>query len=60
MEAKQLILKALEDLPEGASLEEAMERISLLYKVENGIQQAERGEWVDQEQARQQMKKWFE
>lgn len=36
METKQQILKAIERLPDDASVEDALERFYLLYKIENG------------------------
>jgi len=59
VETKQQILKAIEDLPEDARVEDALERLYLLYKVERGIQQADRGELISQEEVRQRMAKWL-
>lgn len=58
METKQRILKAMEELPEDASIEDAIERLYLLYKIDRGISQADRGELVSQEEARQRMARW--
>ena len=43
MEAKQQVLKVIEDLPDDAGVEEALDRLYLLYKVERGLRQADRG-----------------
>ena len=59
METKQQILKAIEDLPDDASVEDALDRIYLLYKIERGLGQADRGELITQEEARQRMAKWL-
>jgi predicted transcriptional regulator len=59
METKQQILKAIEELPDDASVEDALERLYLLYKIEKGIRQAEGGELVSQEEARRRMSKWL-
>jgi hypothetical protein len=59
VETKQQILKAIEDLPEDARVEDALDRLYLLYKVERGIQQADRGELISQEGVRQRMAKWL-
>ena len=59
METKQQILKAIEELPEDASVEDAIERLYLLYKIEKGLRQAERGDLISQEDARQPMAKWL-
>ena len=59
MEAKQQILKAMEQMPDDASVEDALERLYLLYKIERGLQQADRGELISQEEARQRMARWL-
>ena len=37
MTVKEQVLKVVQELPQDASIEEAMERLYLLYKVEQGI-----------------------
>jgi hypothetical protein len=59
MTTKQQILKALEELPDDASVEDALERLYLLYKVETGIRQADAGELISQKEARERMAKWL-
>ena len=59
METKQQILKAIEQMPDDASVEDALERLYLLYKIERGLQQADRGELLSQEEARQRMARWL-
>ncbi len=59
MDTKQRILKAVEDLPDDAQIEDALDRLYLLYKVERGLQQADRGELISQEQVRERMAKWL-
>lgn len=59
MDTKQQILKAIEELPENAKIEDALERLYLLYKVERGIEQADSHELITQEEARQRMAKWL-
>lgn len=59
MTNKAQIIKALEQLPDDASIEDAMERLYILYKVERGIRQADAGLKVSQEEARERMKRWL-
>ena len=59
MGTKQQILKAIENLPEDASVEDAIDRLYLLYKIDKGIRQADRGELLSQDEARQRMAKWL-
>ena len=60
MSTKDQIMKAIQELPEDATVEDAMERLYLLYKVERGIEQADAGHKVSQEEARRRMTKWLE
>ena len=59
MDTKQQILKAIEELPENAKVEDALERLYLLYKTERGIERADSGELISQEEARQRMARWL-
>jgi hypothetical protein len=56
---KRQILKAIEELPDGAGVEDALDRLYLLYKVEKGLRQAESGELISQEEVRRRMAKWL-
>jgi hypothetical protein len=59
MTKKSRILEPLADLPEDAEVEDAIERLYLLYKIEKGVEQADRGEKVTQEEARARMARWL-
>ncbi|MEX2491135.1 MAG: hypothetical protein WD425_05175 [Nitrospirales bacterium] len=59
MDTKQQILKAVEELPDNASVEDAIDRLYLLYKIEKGLRQADCGELISQEEARQRMARWL-
>jgi predicted transcriptional regulator len=52
---KELMRDAVENLPPDATVEEAMERLYLLAKIEHGLEQAEAGETVTHEEARHQL-----
>ncbi|OHB98774.1 MAG: hypothetical protein A2W74_03040 [Planctomycetes bacterium RIFCSPLOWO2_12_38_17] len=56
---KEKIINSLRDLPEKTTVEEAMERLYLLAKIEKGIKQADEGECVSHEEAKEKMKKWL-
>ncbi len=49
---KERVLDAVRDLPEDATVEDAMERLYFLAKVEEGVRQADAGETVSHEEAR--------
>ena len=59
MGTKQQMLKAIEELPDDAGVEEALDRLYLLYKVERGLRQADRDELIGQEEVRERMAKWL-
>ena len=56
---KEQILRVIEELPDEAGVEDALDRLYLLYKVEKGLRQADRGELIGQEEVRQRMAKWL-
>jgi predicted transcriptional regulator len=49
---KELMRDAVENLPPDATVEEAMERLYLLAKIEHGLEQEEAGETVTHEEVR--------
>jgi predicted transcriptional regulator len=57
---KKEILKALDALPEDATIEDAMERLYLLHKIERGLKQIEEGKDLTQEEVKAQLAKWME
>ncbi|NQT88038.1 hypothetical protein HQ560_14825 [bacterium] len=59
MTLKEKALQAIHDLPEEASIEDAMERLLFVAKVEKGLQQADAGETVPHEEVKARMAKWL-
>lgn len=59
MTVKDKILNAVEQLPPETTIEEAMDRLFLLYKVEKGLSQVTNGQTVTQEEAKRRMRKWL-
>ena len=57
--AKEQMIKLAQELPEDATLEDAMDRLFLLYKVDRGIEQASSGHKVSQAEARRRMDQWL-
>lgn len=51
---KQLALEALRNLPDDATLEDAIERLCFLAKVEEGLRQSEAGELIPYEEIKKQ------
>lgn len=56
---KEKIVNSLRGLPKRTTIEEAMERLYLLAKIEKGIDQADKGQCVSHEKAKEKMKKWL-
>ena len=46
------VIEAVRDLPDDATVEDAMERLYFLAKLDEGIRQADSGQTVSQEEAR--------
>ncbi|MCE5228692.1 hypothetical protein LLG95_03745 [bacterium] len=59
MTAKEKVLKTVQQLPDDATIEDAMERLLMLAKIEKGIAQADRGETVSHQEVKDRMNKWL-
>jgi predicted transcriptional regulator len=59
MTIKDKMLQAVQELPDDASIEEAMERLLVLAKIERGIAQAERGETISHQAVKDRMAQWL-
>ena len=53
------MLQTIETLPESATVEDAIERLVVLYKVERGIAEADAGKTTSHHEARERMAKWL-
>jgi len=49
---KERVIDAVRELPDDATVEDAMERLYFLAKVEKGLQEAEAGKTVSHEEAK--------
>jgi predicted transcriptional regulator len=59
MTLKEKVLQAVEDLPDDAPIEAAMERLLFLAKVEKGLEQANAGQTIPHEEVKQRVSKWL-
>ncbi|MGO9243226.1 MAG: hypothetical protein ACLPT4_01215 [Verrucomicrobiia bacterium] len=59
MTAKETVLNAVRDLPDDASIEDAIQRLVLLAKIDRGLQQADAGQTIPHAQVKEQMAKWL-
>ena len=55
---KQKILQVVERLPDTATLEDAIERLCFLEKVEEGLRQSDAGKTVPHTEAVRQIRRW--
>lgn len=55
MTTKQKILRLIQQLDEGVSCDEVIDKINLLKKIEIGIQQADRGEGMEHDEFMKQL-----
>ena len=56
---RERIIDSLRDLPQLTTIEDAMERLYLLAKIKKGIKQADEGQCISHEEAKEKMKKWL-
>jgi predicted transcriptional regulator len=51
---KQRAIEALKSLPEGATIEDAIERLCFLAKIEEGLRQSDAGQLVSHDEVKKQ------
>ncbi|MGH7976046.1 MAG: hypothetical protein ACREDS_01030 [Limisphaerales bacterium] len=59
MSDRQIILEAVQKMPEAASTAEILDELALLASVKIGLEQSERGEGVPHEQVVKLLDKWI-
>jgi len=59
MKTKEKMINALQELPDEASIEDAMERLLFLSKIERGLCQADAGNTISHAQVKERMAKWL-
>ena len=52
---KDRVIEAVRDLPDDATVEDAMERLYFLAKIEKGLRQADEGQTVSHEEAKRRL-----
>lgn len=57
---KDRILRAVKSLPSDAGIEEAIEKLYLLHKIDRGVQQLDAGEGVSHQEARRRFRQWLD
>lgn len=59
MTTKQKVLQAVQGLPDDVSIEDAIQRLVLLAKIDRGVEQADAGQTMAHSQVRDKMAKWL-
>lgn len=59
MISKKSVLQGLEQLPDEFSVDELLERLLLIEKIETGLQQSTNKETISTEEAKQKLDKWL-
>lgn len=59
MTTKQKMLQAVNELPDDASVEDAMEKLFVLAKIERGLAQADQGETLSPQAMKDRIAKWL-
>ncbi|MBV8780027.1 MAG: hypothetical protein JO353_01405 [Phycisphaerae bacterium] len=59
MTVKQELIKAIDQLPDDCTFEDAHYKLYVIEKVRRGLEQLDRGEGVTDEVATQRMAKWL-
>jgi predicted transcriptional regulator len=60
MLTKTQVLKAIKQLPDNFSIDEMVDKMILLEKIEIGLAQSERGEVISDESLDKEISKWFD
>ena len=60
MTAKEEILELMEQLPDDATIEDAIERLIVMYKVQQGLEQLDNGEGIPQDEAKRRIRQWLQ
>jgi predicted transcriptional regulator len=59
MTTKEKVIQAVQALPDDASIEDAMERLLFLAKVDRGLEQADSGQTMPHTKVKERMSKWL-
>jgi hypothetical protein len=59
MITKKKLLLTIKDLPESFSIDELLDRVLFLQKVESGLEQSLKGQAFSTKQAKSKLKKWL-
>ncbi len=58
MITKEKVIDSLKNMPDSFSIDELIDKLVFIEKVEKGLEQSEKGEVFSTEQAKDMLKKW--
>jgi hypothetical protein len=58
MITKEKVIDSLKNMPDSFSIDELIDKLLFIEKVEKGLEQSEKGEVYTSEQAKEMLKKW--
>jgi len=59
MLTKEKIISGIQKLPDSVTIDEVLDHIVLLEKIENGLDQADKGQLLTEEEMDEKINKWF-
>ncbi len=59
MTITEKVLQAVQTLPDDAPIEEAMERLLFIAKIERGLEQADAGQTISHDEVKERAAKWL-
>ena len=59
MTIRERVIQTVQDLPDDATVEDAMERLLLLAKIERGIELVDSGQAIAHSQIKERIAKWL-
>lgn len=59
MLTKEKIISGIQKLPDTVTIDEVLDHIVLLEKIETGLEQADKGEVLTEEEMDEKINKWF-
>ena len=58
MLTKEKVISSLQDMPDRFSMDELIDKLILLQKIETGLEQSKQGEVFSAEEAKEMLKQW--
>lgn len=59
MSQKELVIEAIQELPDNASMEQIADRVEFIAAIQKGIDDIERGDVISHEEVKKQLAAWL-